>query len=396
MLNFQATVEFKNVQDSWIADARRGKRYWRSSRCGTGSVDKPLPGRRYPTRSQAEKLQAVRQTSALDRYQPDAGIFRCQSFTGDVARSRSLQLIPAQPAAVSPHTTPGKRREHTDASPAPTPTTVRPSILPLQMRICRPLAQYILGEDGNATDYGNGCAPGRTVLQYQHHADARLDTGSTRYLHRAFRRSSAACWPAPSVKNYRFWEPQKSCIAPRPAGQQAADWSDERWQLNMLGELPRHKLDFIAHPALETQTLHKCGHSPPSLSRKTDTGLCRQLRHCYGAGVLPAGPTRWRRCWHWPPLSRRQRSQTPPFPLPSPPRYGHGTRYRRTGNRHRGTPCHLRGCQQQRELFHAHPDSPALKRPLYGLTDQAAAQKNKPPTSGGFVCGHAPKGATGN
>lgn len=129
------------------------------------------------------------------------------------------------------------------------------------------IASYILGEDGNArlwqrlrNQEGLSYSVGSSLLP-----DWTNDRNSTLYLHASFpplQRKLLAS--AISEELQRFWaegitaeELQRAKAGLRQQATQ--DWSDEGWQLNMLDELPRHKLDFIAYQRLldklDTQTL---------------------------------------------------------------------------------------------------------------------------------------------
>lgn len=288
MLNFQElpSKRFKNVQDSWIADLQ-------AEESDTGDqADVALEAliNRYPAGdirhapSQAEKLQAVRQTSVDDLIDINRNMLAFSdaslSITGDVdpeSLSPVLQLM-GRPRNQPPYQRISTPHQASVAStqilniPGKANADYRAAInLALKAQDedmpAMAIASYILGEDGNArlwqrlrNQEGLSYSTSTTLLP-----DWSDDRNSTLYLQASFppqQRSLLAS--AISEEMQRFWahgitaeELQRAKAGLRQ--QAAQDWSDERWQLNMLGELPRHKLDFIAYQRLldqlETQTL---------------------------------------------------------------------------------------------------------------------------------------------
>jgi len=288
MLNFQAlpSYRFKEVQDSWIADLQAEES---NTGAQANAVLETLINR-YPsgdirhTPSSAEKLQAVRQTSVDDLIDINRKMLAFSdaslSITGDIdpeSLTPVLQLM-GRPRKQQPYQRISMPHQASAAGTrivniAGKANADYRAAINLALKVqdedmpAMAIASYILGEDGNArlwqrlrNQEGLSYSAGSSLLP-----DWTDDRNSTLYLQASFpplQRKLLAS--AISEELQRFWaqgitaeELQRAKAGLRQQATQ--DWSDEGWQLNMLDELPRHKLDFIAYQRLldklDTQTL---------------------------------------------------------------------------------------------------------------------------------------------
>lgn len=288
MLNFQdlPSYRFKYEQDSWLADLDgEASNTGEQAHNVLEALLAPYPAddiRR--TLSQDEKRQAVRNMSVDDLVRINRHMLAFSdaslSITGDVDAASLAPVLQLM----------GRPRSHQPFSRISTP--YQPSVASTRIlniagkasadyraginlnvkaedadMAALSIASYILGEDGNArlwqrlrNQEGLSYSVGSTLAP-----DWTNDRNSALYLQASFppqQRSQLA--RAMHEEMQRFWENgitaaelQRAKIGLKQDA--VKDWSDENWQLTMLGRLPRQGLDFIGYQRLldqvETQTL---------------------------------------------------------------------------------------------------------------------------------------------